>query len=266
MTRVTAPLVRAALKERFRAPEWAIFFEVLDATGAAHRRSADAVAMSLWPSRGLELWGMEIKVYRADWLKERQDPTKAETIAKYCDRWFLVTGPGVVQDSSEVPPAWGWMVFDGKALTTVREAQKTEAATLDRRFLAALLRRADVTDTGIMEAEIARRMEKFEESFGQRLQDAVERRTRDATGVLKDVEAFERESGLKLSSMRGFFSDAAELGRAVAVIRKSGLTSTWSNLYSLAEGLRAKAEDIEKAAREVGFLPPEKPAAKRRAS
>ncbi len=66
MTKVTAAAIKAALRRSYSEPEWAILFEVGDATGARHTRFADAVVMSLWPSRGLTVTGMEIKVSRSD--------------------------------------------------------------------------------------------------------------------------------------------------------------------------------------------------------
>lgn len=60
---MNADAIRHALRQKFPAQEYALFFEVRSATGFPGRlRSADALAMSLWPSRGLELHGFEIKV------------------------------------------------------------------------------------------------------------------------------------------------------------------------------------------------------------
>ncbi len=85
--------IRAGMATRWAAPEYAIMWEVADATGARHSRLADAVMMSLWPSRGLELHGVEIKVSRADWRREALTPQKAEKIAAYCDRWWSTRRP-----------------------------------------------------------------------------------------------------------------------------------------------------------------------------
>lgn len=141
--KVTAADSRHAMSKRWAAPEYAVMWEVGEATGLTRGRSADAVIMSLWPSRGLELHGVEIKVSRSDWKREAADPTKAEAIAKFCDRWWLHTAPGVVDDLSDLPPRWGLREFDGAKWKTVREADITEAAHVTRGFLAALLRRAD---------------------------------------------------------------------------------------------------------------------------
>lgn len=135
--------IRSAILRRFPAQEYAVLFEVADATGAAARRYADAVVMSLWPSRGLEIHGIEIKVSRADYRREAADPAKAESVAQYCDKWSLYTSPGVVTDIGAVPPAWGVEEFDGKIFRTLKRAEATEAAPLSRGFVASLLRRRD---------------------------------------------------------------------------------------------------------------------------
>jgi hypothetical protein len=85
--RYTAAEVRAALMNRYCAPEWATFFEVANSTGGGAVRSADAVAMSLYPSRGLRLHGFEIKVSRSDWLHELKQPDKSVAVQR-----FAITG------------------------------------------------------------------------------------------------------------------------------------------------------------------------------
>lgn len=42
---ITASDVRTQLRERYRTPEWALFFEVSDTTGVGSSRRADAVAI-----------------------------------------------------------------------------------------------------------------------------------------------------------------------------------------------------------------------------
>ena len=127
------------MSKRWCEPQWSIMWEVGEGTGAMSGRYADAVMMSLWPSRGLELHGVEIKISRAYWKREAADPSKAEAIARYCDRWWIHTSPGIVDDLSDLPPAWGLREFDGKNWSTIREAEKTAADPIDRPFLASLL-------------------------------------------------------------------------------------------------------------------------------
>lgn len=146
--------IRKAMHARWAAPEYAIMWEVGEGTGSNSGRYADAVIMSLWPSRGLELHRIEIKVSRSDWKREAADPEKAEAVAKYCDRWYVHTPKGLIADISEVPPAWGIREFDGRQWTTLKEASTTEAAPITRKFLAAMLRRADGTMRALIDESV----------------------------------------------------------------------------------------------------------------
>lgn len=141
MSAMTEADVLRLLRERHPAPAWAFLEHVANGTGRHQSRTADAVAMSLWPSRGLELHGFEVKVWRGDWLRELADPAKADEIATRCDRWWVVATPDVVADG-ELPTAWGLMVVEGASLRVAREAPLLTPAPLDRPFLAAILRRA----------------------------------------------------------------------------------------------------------------------------
>jgi len=63
--------IRAAMRRWFAPPESAIVYEVAQSTGARAHRHLDAVAMELWPSRGLAIHGIEIKVNLYDWRREK---------------------------------------------------------------------------------------------------------------------------------------------------------------------------------------------------
>src|SRR4051812_4949848 len=97
----------ARLLAMFCAPEYAILKEVAKGTGTNGGRYADAVAMSLYPSRGLHLYGFEVKTSRADWLSELKSPRKAEDIACFCDFWYLVIGSNDIVKVGELPETWG---------------------------------------------------------------------------------------------------------------------------------------------------------------
>lgn len=252
--KLTAVDVRAALARRFRQPEWALLFEVGDATGAQHTRFADAVAMSLWPSRGLTLEGMEIKVSRSDWLHECKQPEKAEKIAAYCDFWSLVTVPGVAT-LEEIPPAWGWYEFDGSTVAIRKQATKTDAKVCDRRFLAALLRRASKMDDVAAAAEVESRMAAMRDKYDEDVERAVERRFEHRDDLVKAVAEFEAASGIKIFEPHRWDYSAADLGRTMKAVLASGIDRSHDGLQAAADGLRQSAERIDKAMADAGFAP-----------
>lgn len=211
---MTSTDVRQALKARYAAPEYAFMAEVSNSTGAGARRSADAIAVSLWPSRGIEFIGFEIKVARSDWLRELKQPAKAEEIARFCDRWWIAAAPGVVLDG-ELPGGWGLQVLEGSKLKTHKEAPLLESCPVSKSFVAAVLRRAveQVVPEVQMKAEIDAAYRRGSDAQAKINASSLERE-RAALADLRDrVRIFENASGVHLG-----YGDVKEIGSAVRQI------------------------------------------------
>ena len=119
---------------------FAVAAAVRSHAGFDARRTADYVAMDLWPSKGLALHGHEIKVSRSDWLRELKDPDKAAEFIPYMNYWWLVASdPRIVRDG-ELPEGWGLMVMRGPLLTVAVKAPRRDAKPMTPTRLAALLR------------------------------------------------------------------------------------------------------------------------------
>jgi hypothetical protein len=246
----TTSEVRAALRKQMCAPEWAMFHEVSNGTGARGGAAyADVVAMSLYPSRGLELHGMEIKVSRGDWQRERAKPNKAEIIAAYCDRWWLVTGPNVVHDIGEIPMGWGWKLYDGSKLLTKQQPTKLTPRPMDRVFLAALLRRASEAGDKLINEVIKQRTEVEREANERRVAEAVRYSTESHERLKKSVAEFEEASGISLAG----WSDKKRLGRLAMAIDKSGVSSAYYGLDDLASRLVKMGETLKSHLADCGL-------------
>lgn len=143
--------VLTLLKAKYPAPEYILLPQVRNQTGYARIvRTADALMMSTYPSRGIFMYGFEIKSSRYDWTKEFKNPDKADEIAKYCDFWYVVTGAKDIVKPDELPKNWGLIEPYGDGLRVKTVAPKMEATPITNRFLAAILRKAKdcVTDEG----------------------------------------------------------------------------------------------------------------------
>lgn len=103
-------------------------------------RTADCIAMDLWPSKGLALHGHEVKVSRSDWLTELKSPEKAEQFRQYVDYWWLVVSDrSIVRD--DLPAGWGLMVMFGATTLIVKPARRNPAPLpVPKTFMASLLR------------------------------------------------------------------------------------------------------------------------------
>ena len=134
----------ARLHVRYPRERYALLEQVRDGPGYSASRTGDLVAVGLWPSRGCEVGGFEVKVSRADWLRELKAPQKAESLYAFCDRWWLVvpSARDTLRDG-ELPPTWGCIEAHGKErLHTVVAAPALAPQPMDRWLLAALLKRA----------------------------------------------------------------------------------------------------------------------------
>jgi hypothetical protein len=161
-----AELVDALRGHYAKARGWILLPQVRDATGARGNRTADAIALNAWPSRGLELHGFELKTYRGDWLRELKQPEKAESIFRYCDRWWIVTpAPSdggralAIVLPQELPHTWGLIHVgaDGGALVA-KEAGALSPAPLDRVFVAAMMRALEKCETPEAQREASRKV------------------------------------------------------------------------------------------------------------
>lgn len=121
-------------------PRWVFATHVQDAPGFAGRRTADAVAMDMWNSKGLELHGHEVKVSRADWLRELRTPEKATAVGRYCDRWWLVVPDLDIVRPGELPAGWGLLLCRETSVRAAVPAPKRKPDLVDRGFMASFAR------------------------------------------------------------------------------------------------------------------------------
>lgn len=209
------------LVERFPPPEWVLGFEVRNSTGFGASRAADAIAMNCYQSKGLEIHGFEVKVARSDWLRELRDGDKAETMAQFCDRWWIVAPAGVVE-RAELPKTWGLMLVGEDAIRqSVAAPLITRSDALERPFVAAMLRgiltRAiKPSEDELRDARQAGRKEAFAESARARAAAEADAR-REASDAQKAIDEFEAASGVQIGRW-----DGGDIGAAVKALRKMG--------------------------------------------
>lgn len=239
-----------ALEARYGAPAWAFLPQVANGTGANIARTADALAMSLWPSRGLELFGFEVKATRSDWLRELKDPAKADRVCRFCDRWFLVIGDEGIVQTGELPPAWGLLAPKSGKLVVKIEAPKIEPQPVTRAFLSAVLRRTAEYVAPRDEAKEAA----FEAGYKSGKERGAEDGKREAARARSETEAvrasleqlratvrtFEEKSGVRIDSY-----NVGRIGEAVSLVasRHGDLVRSTQNMLREAQGL---AEHLEK--------------------
>jgi hypothetical protein len=226
--------IESLLRKRYSPPEWAILFEVANGTGGRKSRSADALAMNLWPSRGLALHGFEIKSHRSDFLSELKKPEKSEAIQRYCNHWWLVTEEDVAE-LDEVPATWGWLTRGKGKLRVMKIAPELASpAAPTTSFLAAVMRSlANAQERWVPQAEIADRLDGRYEAGVVAGENRHGIMKRELESMKRNLEQFEEASGITIDTWHG----GSALGEAVKLVLHVGPARIEQRL----EGLAAQA-------------------------
>lgn len=243
-----------ALSARYCAPAWAFFGSVRNGTGYSRStvRTADALAFSLYPSRGLDLYGFEVKVSKSDFKAELADPDKAEEIARFCDYWLIAAPAGLI-DTANLPSAWGLIeTFDNAEPRVKKEPGKLTAKPLDRLMIASILRRAseDLIPKATIQARIDRRVKDAQKSWQENDKTDLISAQKERDHYKDAIAEFEKLSGVKIErwdcgriaeGVRGFMDFALQRGRVPMDLRDLAL-----NLEKIMLSLREAADLGEK--------------------
>jgi len=211
----TAQEIMDVLREKLwtdGAHAW--MYEVANATGGRASRYADALVCSCWPSRGLWLAGIEAKVSRSDWTRERDMPEKSAPIQKYCRYWWLVTTPNIARPE-EIPELWGHIEVNGKHRILKQAPElKPEPPTID--LVASIVRNTAKTSEFTIQQR-ANKMIEVERAHLREQQEKLDTINRELGSSSKlidryrelkeNCEKFHRETGLEID--RGYSLDTS---------------------------------------------------------
>lgn len=215
--------VTKELRYLFPEESHAMLYEVRNRTGFSHggrERYADAIAMSLWPSRGLDIIGVEVKTSRGDWEKELADPSKSEAFMQYCDKWYLAVGDKDIVKEGELPPTWGLIAPKRTRLGIVKQAPKLTPKDIPRFFLASLLRAANKGHNEVLAGLVDEKVKDRLESFRTSQVREITRLKKDYDDLRNTVKEFEKASGLVLQGWAA--RDPKELGLLVRYVKERG--------------------------------------------
>lgn len=239
------------LAARYRSDASEILFGVRNDAGFKADRTADAIAIGLWPSTGCTLEGFEIKVSRGDWTRELKNGAKSEAFIAYVDFWWLVAPRAIVTDD-ELPPNWGLLVPTAKGLRAARPAKRLpDPLPMPRGMLAAFVKRASTAvarKTELAEAH-AKGVEYGKRSAG----NDRDWKARNYDDLRKKIDKFQAETGINIEHLY----DTKELAQAYAMVRSGGhldlarrLGYAANTIDKLAADLRATVTAIEGVATE----------------
>lgn len=223
---MTAHEIRKAIEVLFPSPAHTVLSEVRNGTGFAKSvRTADMVIASTWPSRGLWLAGVEIKVYLGDWKRELAQPEKAEAIQQYCHFWYVAAPEGLIP-TGQLPVTWGLIEVGKKAKVTVKPPFQ-EPKPMDMLFVGSLLR--NFAESYVPKSDV-------DELAKAKASKLEEHRSQELAGLKQSIEEFVKASGVDLNSQWEY----GNIGKAVKLVIESGILHRCDRL----QALRAQAAGV----------------------
>ncbi|SEF28464.1 hypothetical protein ABL840_26860 [Variovorax sp. NFACC27] len=234
--KVTTAMVNQHMAATFgEANGYACLFEVASGTGSNARTFADIVVMNLWPSRGMDLVGYEVKTSRSDWQREMKLPAKAWPVMQYMDRWFLLAAPGVAK-LDEIPTNWGFIEFDGARLKYLKPAPKLEPIALSKTFLGALLRKPVRDVEGMVKRATEEALSKVDKTVEERIAKEMRRRGEKHQELVDKLAKLKDATGIDLLEWQPEESQV----HAIKFALKADPMTSW-------RGLPAAVRNVEQA-------------------
>lgn len=191
---MTCAELHSGMMKIFPAPGYTYMREVRNATGFDSTRSADAMALGMYKSRGLDLWGFEMKVARSDWVKELAQADKAESWMRFCDRWALVVSDASIVHAGELPSTWGLFAPVKGRMKCITPCPKLQPDHLTRIALTALMYASSKVDAAEVQKQINNAVLEARKSvYDKNQRDAEAYRELSAK-----VRAFEEHTGINI--------------------------------------------------------------------
>lgn len=234
--------IEIALGNRYAAPEWAFLTQVRNGTGFRNTvRTADALAMSLYPSRGIHLHGFEIKASKSDWTRELKNPEKAEEIARYCNFWWIAAMEHVVP-LGDLPVNWGLLELTKGKLVVVKQPVFREADPLTTAMLASMFR--NVSTSTIPAARVKQDIDIAVKEAMERQRSSDKYQIEDLRKQVEKYREFERLSRVRVDQW-----NLGDVSKAVRLIRSGDLNLDryQEELSRIQRVLRSLGDDVARA-------------------
>lgn len=108
-------------------------------------QTIDAWAMDLWPSHRFLKVAYEVKVSRADFFHEMENPRKREAAILLSNRFYFAVPVGLVS-VAEVPEGCGLIYVGESRCRMVKESARTSGPEPTWGFISSVLRRAELDE------------------------------------------------------------------------------------------------------------------------
>lgn len=248
--RWTESRVAELLEKRFPTGAYVFLRQVRNGTGFKRStvRTADAFAVSCYPSRGLHFTGIEIKVSYADWRKELAAPDKADDLQRFCKYWYVAAPKGVIP-LAEVPDNWGLIECEATRTIATKDAPALNPIPPDMLLICSMLRNSSGATVPVAEVNA-----RIEAAKTQAVGMHRSRTEQELNQLKQSVADFEKSSGVKIDRWYG-----GSIGDAVRFVQETGIMRAHQNAIGLATRHEEIAKQLRTAAEKIEGRPPNCP-------
>lgn len=203
------------IRNKYKRMGFSVLEQVRNKPGYRDIRIADALAISQSSLRDTSFIGFEIKVSKSDFRTELANPRKADEIAQFCNKWFVVAPKGVIP-VKELPENWGLLEATKTQLRITKEARELPCVPPTREFVAMIMRQ--VENSKPVEEAYGRGYREGTDHENKWRKESLERRDDELQSLRDSVDTFEKNSGLRI---RNWDDDhAKQVGRVVNLIKQ----------------------------------------------
>lgn len=230
-----------------------VFLPEVGWNGQGGSSRCDALYVGFTTTSGRILVGHELKVSRADWVHELDQPGKSDEWADQCHEWWLVVGDPAIVRPGELPAGWGLMV-PGRSKTRMEIEHKPDRKPAQHQpgwhAVRSIMARYDTLRASAISDVRAGARDEASKGMAARVELEVGRRLQ----YQPDVEELQRKLKLIETALGGQIDwGADERGYVLTGREYVGL----SELELIAEAVRA-AGSVHAAVRQLtlGYLNP----------
>lgn len=227
-----------------------IFVPEVGWNGAAGNR-ADALYVGFTSTSGRRLVGHELKVSRADWRHELDQPGKADAWHDQCHAWYVVAPSTDIVPPEELPDGWGLMVVNPR--TTTRLDVKVRATVHGDRTPSWYAVRSIMARQDTLRAQAIGQIQReaYEKALievqGRELKRIQERAADSGRQATQTLAQIEEAFGCSFTDWRhDNLVSPSEFGDALRIAKaRSRLVDRWDGIRGVTESMERLKGDLD---------------------
>ncbi|GAA1436406.1 hypothetical protein GCM10009616_36090 [Microlunatus lacustris] len=235
-----------------------VFVPEVGLNSGGQQRRCDAVYVGFTSASGRQLVGHEVKISRADWRHELDQPDKSATWWEACHAWYVVAPSTAIVPTQELPPGWGLMVPNARSKNRMDIVVRSDVKPPDHQppwlIVRSILARLDTLQQQqrwqMRQEEHEKAMKVAEESMSARARMSEPNRDSDTLDQLEQQLQVNLR-GYGHGTALGQWVQPSRLAEALAIVYDAARLDGYRGYHGIATQARELAENLERLGRNI---------------